>query len=248
MYNSVSFCKSSLSCVGSFQKGFVVPKLTVREVPGHWNFFVSRCGRVFRKNAKGDLVERKVTLLPIGYYMVGNFYVHRLLAFAYLGSQPSPKHIVCHLNDVKTDNRLENLYWGTRKQNEEDKTSNGGRPVGEEHVNCVLTEKQVLDLRQEYLEGGTSHRKLSAKYGVHFETIRDAILGTTWTYLTENVEECRELSKKNRNKSSDEINKRVEYLLTNTCRSKSCIARDVGLSKTTVCRMAKKLKEAKEKG
>lgn len=44
--------------------------------------------------------------------------VHRLVCEAFHGPAPSSKHIVLHLNEEPTDNRSENLRWGTRKQNQ----------------------------------------------------------------------------------------------------------------------------------
>lgn len=44
--------------------------------------------------------------------------VHRLVCEAFHGPAPSSKHIVLHLNEEPTDNRAENLRWGTRKENQ----------------------------------------------------------------------------------------------------------------------------------
>jgi hypothetical protein len=44
--------------------------------------------------------------------------VHRLVCEAFHGPPPSEKHIVLHLNEEPTDNRPENLRWGTRKENQ----------------------------------------------------------------------------------------------------------------------------------
>ena len=44
--------------------------------------------------------------------------VHRLVCEAFHGPQPTPNHIVLHLNEEPTDNRAENLRWGTRKENQ----------------------------------------------------------------------------------------------------------------------------------
>lgn len=43
--------------------------------------------------------------------------VHRLVAEAFLGPQPFDGAVVMHLNEVGTDNRVENLKWGTQKEN-----------------------------------------------------------------------------------------------------------------------------------
>lgn len=72
------------------------------------------------------------------------YLVHRLLALAFI---PNPNNYpdVLHRNDIKTDNRLENLYWGNDKINREDAVKNGkvsdwkgennpnyGRPLSDE--------------------------------------------------------------------------------------------------------------------
>ncbi|AEK09706.1 DnaQ [Mycobacterium phage Mozy] len=43
--------------------------------------------------------------------------VHRLACIAFHGPPPSPDHLVRHLNDVGTDNRPDNLRWGTKSEN-----------------------------------------------------------------------------------------------------------------------------------
>jgi len=43
--------------------------------------------------------------------------VSRLICEAFHGSAPFPKAVVMHLNDDATDNRPENLKWGTQREN-----------------------------------------------------------------------------------------------------------------------------------
>lgn len=53
--------------------------------------------------------------------------VHVLVAAAFLGPRPDGM-VVCHYNDVKTDNRVENLRYASRVDNEADKRRNGLDP------------------------------------------------------------------------------------------------------------------------
>lgn len=43
-----------------------------------------------------------------------NWLLHRLVALVYI---PNPERLpyVCHKDNVPTNNRVENLYWGTQK-------------------------------------------------------------------------------------------------------------------------------------
>lgn len=74
---------------------------------------------------------RKTPLTPAGYQSIRlnrdgkgeSQTVHRIVAEAFI---PNPDNlpVVRHLNDVKTDNRVENLAWGTWSDNEYDKVRN----------------------------------------------------------------------------------------------------------------------------
>ncbi|WP_301121021.1 NUMOD4 domain-containing protein [Mycolicibacterium fortuitum] len=53
--------------------------------------------------------------------------VNRLVLLAFVGPPPTPEHQALHNNDVKDDNRLSNLRWGTGVENASDAFANGCR-------------------------------------------------------------------------------------------------------------------------
>lgn len=102
-----------------------------KEVPNsQGRYLVSSQGDVYstRKNLllKPDLTKdgyhRYVLRLPTG---KARLYSHRLVLTAF-DRAPLEGEIACHRNDVGTDNRLENLYWGTPASNTQDAVRNGG--------------------------------------------------------------------------------------------------------------------------
>jgi HNH endonuclease/NUMOD4 motif-containing protein len=84
----------------------------------------------YTRRRRGRLLKANPN--PAGYLQVGlckdggqaNVAVHRVVAAAFLGPRPA-EHEVRHLNGQKTDNRAENLAWGTAKENAADRQAHG---------------------------------------------------------------------------------------------------------------------------
>lgn len=74
--------------------------------------------------------------------------LHRAIAILFI---PNPDNLpeVLHLNDIKDDNRIENLKWGTHKQNMELAAINKlyADYNGERNPQAKLTNQQVKDIR-----------------------------------------------------------------------------------------------------
>lgn len=52
-----------------------------------------------------------------GYMMISSTPVHRIVATAFQGENPSPSHVVDHIDTNRRNNRPENLRWVTRLEN-----------------------------------------------------------------------------------------------------------------------------------
>lgn len=109
---------------------------------------------------------------------LNNQLVHRLMLFAFVGPPPAGKPFGLHENDIPDDNRLENLRWGSAKENRADSRRNGTehRPRGELSVRAKLT----WDLVREIRASSESNVELAARFGVAAPTIGHVRSGRTW--------------------------------------------------------------------
>jgi len=116
--------------------------------------------------------------------------VHHLVLEAFVGPRP-PGLIGCHKNDINTDNALDNLYWGTHKQNSRDAKQNGklshnGGGKGERSPTAKLTEQDVRFIRLAYTPRNSEFGMLplAKMFGVGKYTISDIVRNVTWKHLT----------------------------------------------------------------
>ena len=105
-----------------------------KEMVGYEDYYlVSNYGRVKTKTRMVNFVDRwgncrpqlrkeiiKKQQLARGYYEVNlfnkNYTVHRLVAITFIPN-PQNKAFVDHINEIKTDNRVQNLRWVTSSEN-----------------------------------------------------------------------------------------------------------------------------------
>ncbi len=98
-----------------------------------------------------------------------NHYVHRLVAFAFIGPPPSDLHQVAHWDGDKTHNSVANLRWATPSENNRDQRRLDAHPK--------LKQWQVNEIRQRRDESST---ELSKEFGVNPSHIRRIIHGVMW--------------------------------------------------------------------
>lgn len=71
----------------------------------------------WRKRSLDDVWTFGIPNSATGYMQIGSETVHRIVATAFHGKQPSEKHIVDHTDTNRRNNRVENLRWVTRLDN-----------------------------------------------------------------------------------------------------------------------------------
>lgn len=105
-------------------------------------------------------------------------FIHRLVLQAFVG--PAPKGHECrHLNGVRSDNRLSNLVWGTKKQNIADKRLHGTQLSGEDCPASKLRHTQVVAIKWA-IAAGVPQAKIARHFGVSSATINDIHRRRTW--------------------------------------------------------------------
>nr|UWI06032.1 MAG: zinc-binding loop region of homing endonuclease [Bacteriophage sp.] len=128
-------------------------------IPGYPGYHISKRGKIYSRwdvNGKDILSKRYHLKQPHlnkkGRYIIGlsqpgigttKWLVHRLVALVYL---PNPEGLpyVCHKDNVPTNNSVNNLYWGTQKDNMS-QASKEGRMIqakGKDSVHYKGTEIQ----------------------------------------------------------------------------------------------------------
>lgn len=90
-------------------------------------------------------------------------HVHRAVAIAFIGPQPSPLHEVAHNDGDPGRNYVSNLRWDTRAGNHKDKVAHGTHNRGERHPNCTVPDDVVRQVRA----ATGLCKEIGAKFNIH---------------------------------------------------------------------------------
>ena len=100
---------------------------TAKPIKNATNHWVDVDGNIYafdKRNNHGNKLIKKSQHIVHGYSYCGITYngkniskrVHRLVAEAFIPN-PNNYHVIGHKNNIKNDNRVENLYWTTVSEN-----------------------------------------------------------------------------------------------------------------------------------
>lgn len=174
-------------------------------IPGWRGYLVSETGRVFSKWRRcqgGAWVDpNHMTELrpfdrkdrhgkPTGYRSVtlsndGNRsvkYVHAIVMLAFVGPYPSPDHEILHGNNVRSDNRLGNLRYGTVVENLEDREAAGNVLRGARHGRARLTEEIVRQIKRR-IALGERDTSIASALGINAGSVHHIRNGKQWSHV-----------------------------------------------------------------
>ena len=126
------------------------------------------------------------TITPSGHRFVGlslngiryTKYIHRLVLEAFVG--PCPEGMECrHLDGDPSNNRVDNLKWGTSTENAADMVRHGTVSVGEKNGRSKLCELDVWLIRNVDL----TTSKIAEFLGISQKTASDARRRITWKHV-----------------------------------------------------------------
>ena len=111
---------------------------------------------------------------------IKRFLIHRLIAETFIPN-PENKPQVNHINGIKNDNRLVNLEWCTRSENQLHSIKIGLRTTnGEKNSQAKLKAEDVMRI----FEDNRKYELISKQYNVSIQTVSNIKTGYSWTHLT----------------------------------------------------------------
>lgn len=116
--------------------------------------------------------------------------IHQLVLRMFVGRCPSGKE-TCHDNGNCRDNRLENLRYGTRKENLNDRHRHGTMTKGQHHGAATMTDAKAIEIKKTHaalLNGAKKLRngelvQLAGKFNTTTGIIGSIVRGDRWSHL-----------------------------------------------------------------
>lgn len=169
----------------------------MKQIPGYPDYSITKDGCVWskrRERAKGGQLKLRVN--THGYFYVDLYFnkrphrcsVHCLVLETYVS--PCPDGMECrHLDGTRTNNKLDNLKWGTRTENMQDAVRHGtvAKPslgkYGEKHSSSKLSNQERRLIIYQYATGLFTQQELANIYRVGRTVVSDLITGRGWPFV-----------------------------------------------------------------
>jgi hypothetical protein len=108
--------------------------------------------------------------------------MHRIIATVFI---PNPLNLpeVNHKDGIKSNNRVDNLEWCTKKHNMKHRSEVLGCMVGTDNPTNKLTEEQVLEIYNLCKNTDIKYKDIAKMYGVIPEEVNRIAFGVVWKHL-----------------------------------------------------------------
>lgn len=108
--------------------------------------------------------------------------IHRLVATAFHGRQPSARHLVAHNDGSRINNASANLRWATQTENLGDCHAHGTALIGSRNPATRISEIDVLAIRR-MKATGIPRPVIAEGYGLHKRSAFRILAKSTWGHV-----------------------------------------------------------------
>jgi len=156
--------------------------VTWKQVPGYADYYVTSDGQI--RGPAGKVMKQME--MPTGHlYILCNrgrgrqrkLFVHRAVLLAFVG-EPKDGEETRHMDGDPANNHLENLAWGTHKDNVDDRRRHGRMPIPHESRFTKLHHLDIPIIRT--LQHAESSRTVAAMFNTSHTTIQKIWRGERW--------------------------------------------------------------------
>ncbi len=172
---------------------------TVRHVPiqGFFGYFVGDDGSIWSQRNRGPIAgvlrkrayKRKLKKMDNGYLSISlipkpnerpvTLLVHRIVLLAFIGPCPAGMEC-CHDDGNRTNNKITNLRWGTKKSNAADRVKHGTNNHAERKH---LKKRDVVEIKKLLQIGNISKKEIANRYKTKILAVQRIANGTSWKNL-----------------------------------------------------------------
>lgn len=110
--------------------------------------------------------------------------VSHLVACAFVGPRPSPKHEINHIDGNRANNCADNLEWVTSSENKRHRYNvlKHGALRGENHPRSKIPESAIPIIKNR-MAAGERPADLAREFGVRPQSISSIKFGKTWRWI-----------------------------------------------------------------
>lgn len=174
-------------------KGISIPNMTEDRKEKFWSKVALTANMDICWLWNGEVKDIKK---PYGRFRIDNkYYSATRISFFLCKENPNQFHVLHTCDNPKCVNP-NHLFLGTNNDNVQDKVSKGRQArnvawnkgistgfLGVKNPAVVLTESQVIKIRNSYVKGVLGTHKLGRMFGVSKQTINDIISKKTWKHI-----------------------------------------------------------------